>query len=69
MALLALMIKPHSSIRLAQLGEALIAAAGILLLLGGMTPFGKRAGQTFGGICLAIGGALLLIVTRWGHFR
>ena len=69
MALLALVIKPHTSIRLAELGEALLAAAGILLLLGGMTPFGRRAGQTFGGICLAIGGALLLLATRWGHFH
>ena len=67
--MLALMIKPHTGIRLAELGEALIAAAGVLLLLGGMTVFGRRAGQTFGGICLAIGGVLLVIATRWGHFH
>ena len=69
MSLLALELKAHSSIRLAELGEALLAAAGILLLLGGMTPFGRRAGQTFGGLCLAVGGVLLVIATRWGHFH
>jgi hypothetical protein len=69
MTTLALVIKPHTGIRLAELGEALLAAAGILLLLGGMTPLGRRAGQTFGGICLAVGGVLLVIATRWGHFH
>lgn len=69
MSLLAFELKAHSSLRLAELGELLLAAAGILLLLGGITPFGKRAGQTFGGICLAVGGALLLVATRWGHFH
>jgi len=68
-ALLALQLKAHSSLRLAELGEALVAAAGILLVLGGMTPFGRRAGQTFGGICLAVGGVLLVLATRWGHFH
>ena len=69
MSILALELKAHSSIRLAELGEVLLVAAGVLLLLGGMTPFGRRAGQTFGGICLAIGGVLLVIATRWGHFH
>jgi len=69
MALLALELKAHTSLRVAELGEALVAAAGILLLLGGMTPFGRRAGQTFGGICLAIGGVFLVLATRWGHFH
>jgi hypothetical protein len=67
--MLALVIKQHTGIRLAEVGEALLAAAGILLLLGGMTSFGRRAGQTFGGICLAIAGVLLVIATRWGHFH
>jgi hypothetical protein len=69
MTLLSLVIKPHTGIRLAELGEALLGAAGIFLLLGGTTPFGRRAGLTFGGICLAVGGVLLLIATRWGHFH
>lgn len=69
MGLLALGFKAHSSLRMAELGELLLAAAGVLLLLGGMTPFGRRAGQTFGGLCLAIGGVLLVLATRWGHFH
>jgi hypothetical protein len=69
MALLALELKAHTSIRLAELGEVLVAAAGILLVLGGMTPLGRRAGQTFGGMCLAVGGILLVLATRWGHFH
>jgi len=69
MTLLALELKAHTGIRLAEVGEALLAVAGILLLLGGATPFGRRAGQTFGGLALAIGGVLLVIATRWGHFH
>ena len=69
MSLLSLQFKAHTSLRLAELGEILLAAAGILLVLGGMTPFGRRAGQTFGGICLAVGGVLLVLATRWGHFH
>ena len=69
MALLAVVLKTHTSIRLAELGEALLAAAGILLLIGAITPFGRRAGQTFGGLALAIGGVLLVIATHWGKFR
>ena len=69
MGLLALEFRAHSSLRMAELGELLLAAAGVLLLLGGMTPFGRRAGQTFGGLCLAIGGVLLVLATRWGRFH
>lgn len=69
MLTLAFTIKSHSSIRLAEVGEALIALAGLALLLGGMTPFGKRAGQTLGGLGLLIGGVLLVIASHWGTFR
>jgi hypothetical protein len=69
MTLLAFVIKTHTSIRLAELGAALVAVAGILFLLGGMTPFGRRAGQSFGGIVLAIGGILLVVAIHWGKFR
>jgi hypothetical protein len=69
MTLLAFVLKAHTSIRLAELGAALVAVAGALLLLGGMTPFGKRAGQTFGGLALAAGGVLLVIAIHWGKFH
>ncbi len=68
MTLLALALKAHTGTRLAEVGEALGAIGGILLLLGGLTPFGKRAGQTLGGLALAIGFICLVVATRWGHF-
>ena len=49
--------------------ELLGLIGGLALLLGGMTPFGKRVGQTIGGLGLAVGFALLIVATRWGHFH
>ena len=69
MTLLALTFKAHTGIRMAEVGEALLALAGLALLLGGMTPFGKRIGQTLGGLGLLLGGILLVLATRWGHFH
>lgn len=69
MTLLALLIKAHTGLRLAEVGEALAALAGLALLLGGITPFGKRAGQTLGGLALLIGGILLVVASHWGHFH
>jgi hypothetical protein len=53
MTLLALTMTPHAGVRLA----------------GGMTPFGKRMGQTIGGLGLTAGFVLLILATRWGHFH
>jgi hypothetical protein len=69
MTLLALVIKAHTGIRLAEVGEALAAIGGLALLLGAATPFGRRAGQALGGLALAAGGVLLVIATHWGHFH
>lgn len=69
MTLLALSITTHTGIRLAEVGELLGLIGGAVLLFGGMTPFGKRAGQTLGGLALAIGFLLLIVATRWGHFH
>jgi hypothetical protein len=69
MTLLALVIKAHTGIRLAEVGEAIGAIGGLALLLGAITPFGRRAGQALGGLALAIGLVLLVIATRWGHFH
>ncbi|MGH3009733.1 MAG: hypothetical protein ACRDLM_10075 [Gaiellaceae bacterium] len=69
MTTLALSFTTHTGIRLAELGELLGLVGGAALLLGGMTPFGKRAGQTIGGLALAIAFVLLILATRWGHFH
>jgi hypothetical protein len=69
MTFLALVIKTHTGIRLAEVGEALGAIGGLALLLGAITPFGRRAGQGVGGLALAVGFVLLIVATRWGHFH
>ena len=68
MTLLALTITKHTGIRLAELGELLGLIGGAALLLGGITPFGKRFGQTIGGLAIAAGFILLIIATHNGHF-
>jgi hypothetical protein len=65
MTLLALVIKTHTGIRLAELGFLAGAIGGALLVIGS----GRRTGTTFGGLALAIGFVLLIIATRWGHFH
>jgi hypothetical protein len=69
MTLLALTIKAHTGIRLAEVGEALGAIGGLALLAGGMTPFGRRAGMVVGGLAVAAGFVCLIVATRWGHFH
>ena len=69
MLTLAIMIKTHTGIRLAEVGEALGAIGGIALLVGALTPFGRRAGMAVGGLAIAAGFVLLVIATRWGHFH
>ena len=69
MLTLALTIKAHTGIRLAEVGEAVGAIGGLALLVGGLTPFGRRAGEIVGGLALAIGFVCLVIATRWGHFH
>ena len=69
MTLLALTISKHTGLRLAELGELLGLIGGAALLLGGMTPFGKRMGQTIGGLGIGAGFLLLIIATHSGHFH
>jgi hypothetical protein len=69
MTLLAFVLKTHTGLRLAELGEVIGLLGGLAFLLGGMTPFMKRAGQTLGGLGLTIGFVLLIVATHWGHFH
>ena len=66
---LAISISKTTGYRLAEVGELLGVVGGLALLLGGLTPFGKRLGQTIAGLALAIGFILLIVATRWGHFH
>jgi len=63
-----LAITQHNGIRLAELGFLLAAVAGGVLMLGSMTPLGRRAGSVLAGLLLAAGGVLLIIAAHWGHF-
>jgi hypothetical protein len=69
MLTLAISITKQTGYRMAEIGEVLGLIGGLALLLGGMTPFGKRFGQTIGGLGIAVGFLLLVIATRWGHFH
>jgi hypothetical protein len=69
MTLLAFTMTTHNGLRLAEAGEALGLIGGLALLVGGLTPMGKRIGQTLGGLALVLGFAALIVATRWGHFH
>lgn len=68
MTLLAFTMTRHSGLRLAEVGELLGIVGGLAFLLGGMTPFAKRIGQTVGGLALTIAFVLLAVATHYGHF-
>jgi len=61
MTLLALMIKAQTGVRLAEVGAVLGAIGGLALLLGGLAPFGRRAGLAVGGLVRSAGFALLIL--------
>jgi hypothetical protein len=63
-----LAITQRNGIRIAEVGFALVAVAGGLLVLGGLAPSGRRVGALLGGLALAAGGVVLIIATHWGHF-
>ena len=60
----------HTGIRLAEVGFLLILIAGVWLAVAEFRPQSRWA--TFRGIvagtALAVGGALLIVATHWGHF-
>jgi hypothetical protein len=66
MNLLALTV--HNGIRVAEVGEALGAVGGGVLVLSVLVPLGRRNGTLIAGLCLAAGFVLLIVATRWGGF-
>lgn len=63
-----LAITKHNGIRIAELGMALGAIGGAIILLGATMPFGRKGGNFFGGLAIAAGFLLLIYATHWGHF-
>jgi hypothetical protein len=64
-----LAITHHNGIRLAELGFLLDAIGAGLFALTALAPGGKRMGSFVGGALLAVGSALLVVATHWGHFN
>jgi hypothetical protein len=63
-----LALTKHNGARLAEVGFALLAVAGLLLAIGAVTPLGRRGGGLLGGLAIAAAGILLVVATHWGHF-
>ncbi|MBV9355099.1 MAG: hypothetical protein JO023_06175 [Chloroflexi bacterium] len=54
---------------LAEVGFLLIAFSGVWLVAAQLPLFGHETMRTIvAGIALALGGVLLIVATRWGHF-
>jgi hypothetical protein len=58
----------HNGIRVAELGLALAAVAGIAFVFSAIAPLGRKPGTLLGGIALAAGAVLVLVAVHWGKF-
>jgi hypothetical protein len=57
----------HTGVRIAEIGFALVAIAGVLFAVAPVTRFG-RPGAIAGGVALAAGAVVVLIAIRGGSF-
>jgi hypothetical protein len=59
----------HAGIRIAEVGFLLLVFAGVWLVAAQFPQmkFG-RARTVVAGVAIALGGALLIVATHWGHF-
>jgi hypothetical protein len=59
----------HTGARLAEIGFLLIVFAGIWIAAAQLPVFRHPGARTaVAGVALALGGALLIVATHWGHF-
>jgi hypothetical protein len=66
---LVLGLSHHTGMRMAEVGFLLILAAGVWLAAAQIPVLKFAAGRTIvSGVALAVGGALLIVATHWGHF-
>ena len=61
-------IAPQTSIRIAELGFALMAITGGLVFLAVFLPGPRRPLVATASACLAAGAVLVIIATHWGTF-
>ena len=66
MHLLALSFSPHSTRRLEEIAALLGAIAGVLLVLGAVTPGWRRFGQLVGGLALIAAGVVAILALHYG---
>jgi hypothetical protein len=66
MHLVALSFTAHRTLRIEEIAGALAAIAGGALFIGGLAPFGRRAGMLAGGVALAAAGVLFVLAVRYG---
>ncbi len=59
----------HTGLRIAELGFALIAGAGVAILFGALAPFGRKPGSALGGLALTAGAVLVIVAAHWGNFN
>jgi hypothetical protein len=57
----------HTGVRVAEIGFALFAIAGVLLAVAPLTRFGRH-GTVAAGTGLAAGAVLVIVAIRWGSF-
>jgi hypothetical protein len=62
-------LAPHTGVIIAEVGFLLMLFAGIWLAAAQIPRFKFATARTIvAGVALALGGLLLIIATRWGHF-
>jgi hypothetical protein len=66
MHILALSFNAHKTLRVEEIAGALGALAGVLFVIGGVMPFGRRFGMIGGGLALALAGIAFVLAVRYG---